>query len=409
MSAASTAWVAPRRSAMLELVPAPVDGDDRRRARQPRAGDHLQADAAAADHAHLGRRSDAGGVGDGADPGHHAAAQQRRLPQRDVGGDAGSRRRPARPRSSAKQATISPCWSTVPSAARSREVPSSSIPATDWRPPGSHSVRRPDRHALADAARRDEAEHDVIAGRELGRRPRPPPRRRRRPRGRAPSATGPSPSSAVGEVDVGVADAGGGDPDEHLAASRRLEPAPSRPATGPTGLAQHGTARDLGSPPSGACATRPRCQAELGRPRARQRSLVDACRRRSSVERDVTADRVAGLLLVQRRLGGLADLADLARAAGLERASAAADRRRSGSRPRAGSAARPSVVERRHRRQQRLGVGVVRPAEHLARPVPISITRPRYSTAIRSDEVADDAEVVADEQVGDVARGAADR
>ena len=63
--------------------------------------------------------------------------------------EAGSRTAPAAGTTaySAKQATIRPCWSTVPSSARSRELPSISIPATPWRAAVSHSVRRPDRQA----------------------------------------------------------------------------------------------------------------------------------------------------------------------------------------------------------------------------------------------------------------------
>ena len=47
----------------------------------------------------------------------------------------------------AKQATGSACCSRPPSAPRRRELPSGRLPATDWRPTGSQSVRRPDRHA----------------------------------------------------------------------------------------------------------------------------------------------------------------------------------------------------------------------------------------------------------------------
>ena len=62
--------------------------------------------------------------------------------------DAGSGTAPAAGTTaySAKQATMKPCWSSVPSRARRREVPSISIPATPLRPAGSHSVGRPDRH-----------------------------------------------------------------------------------------------------------------------------------------------------------------------------------------------------------------------------------------------------------------------
>ncbi len=64
----------------LELGGVAVDRDDRRGAGEPRPGDHLQANAAAADHADTLADADARGVRDRADPGHHAAPQQRRLP-----------------------------------------------------------------------------------------------------------------------------------------------------------------------------------------------------------------------------------------------------------------------------------------------------------------------------------------
>ena len=66
---------------MIELAGVAVDGDDRPRAREAGSGDHLEPDAAAADHA-AGRTDSHAGAVDGADPGDHAAAEQRRLPQR---------------------------------------------------------------------------------------------------------------------------------------------------------------------------------------------------------------------------------------------------------------------------------------------------------------------------------------
>ena len=114
----------------LELVLVGVDRDDDPGTGQPRARDHLKTDAAAPDHADAGADAHAGAV-DGADPGHDAAAEQRGLPQRNR---TGSLTAPAAGTTaySAKHATIKPCWSTVPSAARRREVPSISIPATPF-------------------------------------------------------------------------------------------------------------------------------------------------------------------------------------------------------------------------------------------------------------------------------------
>ena len=125
------------------------------------------------------------------------------------------------------------------------------------------------------------------------------------------------------------------------------------------------------------------------------------------LQRDVAADPVPGLLLAQLGLGRLADLADLARAAGLERAAA----RRIGG---AGDLALEpdpqavEVVERRDRRQQRLGVGVVRAGEHLVGGADL-----HHPAEVEDDDpvgqVAHHAEVVADEQVGDLLASAAGR
>jgi hypothetical protein len=83
-------------------------------------------------------------MGDGADPGEDAAAQQRRLPQRQVIGIAAAASITVY---CAKQATVRPCWRTSPPAQRSREVPSRNRPATDRAPAGPHSVGRPARQA----------------------------------------------------------------------------------------------------------------------------------------------------------------------------------------------------------------------------------------------------------------------
>ena len=59
---------------------------------------------------------------------------------------------------------------------------------------------------------------------------------------------------------------------------------------------------------------------------------------------------------------------------------------------------RPVVLERRHRRQQRLGVGMVGAAEDaLGRPELHQPTEVEHGDPVR--DVADDAEVVADEEV----------
>jgi hypothetical protein len=55
----------------------PVDGHDRGRTGQPRALDHVDAHPAAPDHRDAGARLHLGGIDDGADAGHHAAADKR--------------------------------------------------------------------------------------------------------------------------------------------------------------------------------------------------------------------------------------------------------------------------------------------------------------------------------------------
>ena len=68
----------------LELARVAVDGDHARRPGERRGGDDLQADAAAAEHADGVPGADPRGVRHGADAGHHRAADERRLPQRQA-------------------------------------------------------------------------------------------------------------------------------------------------------------------------------------------------------------------------------------------------------------------------------------------------------------------------------------
>ena len=83
-SAALTVCVAPNSLGHLQLVVAQVDGDDRLGAGERGALDAVEADAAAAEHRDRPAGLDTGGVEHRADPGHHAAADQRRLLQRDL-------------------------------------------------------------------------------------------------------------------------------------------------------------------------------------------------------------------------------------------------------------------------------------------------------------------------------------
>ena len=68
--------VAPNSLAQSSLRVVDVHRDDRRRARQPRAGDRAVADAAAADDRDRVAAADPAGVDGGADARHDAAAEQ---------------------------------------------------------------------------------------------------------------------------------------------------------------------------------------------------------------------------------------------------------------------------------------------------------------------------------------------
>jgi hypothetical protein len=94
---------------VLELLGAPVDGDYLGGAGEMGGGDHLKADPAAADDAHALADPDPGGVGDGAETGDDAAAEQRGLPQRHTSAAIGIAAAAATTAYWAKQATVRPC------------------------------------------------------------------------------------------------------------------------------------------------------------------------------------------------------------------------------------------------------------------------------------------------------------
>ena len=103
----------------------------------------------------------------------------------------------------------------------------------------------------------------------------------------------------------------------------------------------------------------------------------------------------------QRRLGLLADRAELPRAARVEDA---AGRRRGGARDVAfePDPLASAAVDRRHRREQRLGVRVVRPLEHDLRRAELhQPAQVEHGDPVR--DVAHDAEVVRDEEERDAA------
>ena len=166
-----------------------VDGDDLRRAGEPRGRDHLQADAAAADHAHALADPHPGGVAHGAEAGHDAAAQQRGLPQRDLARD----RDHAAGRDDGVLGEAGDARARAGGPCRRRCAAASSRPAACRRTTGAGRLaQRPPAGSAGAAlsARGHEAEHDVVADAHVRRRPRRPRRRRPPPHGRARSASG---------------------------------------------------------------------------------------------------------------------------------------------------------------------------------------------------------------------------
>src|SRR5207302_3333678 len=75
------------RTRELEVPGAAVDGDDRRGAREPRAGHDLQPHTAAADHAYRIAAPDTRDVPYRAEPGDDSATEQGRLPERQLNRD----------------------------------------------------------------------------------------------------------------------------------------------------------------------------------------------------------------------------------------------------------------------------------------------------------------------------------
>ena len=90
------------------------------------------------------------------------------------------------------------------------------------------------------------------------------------------------------------------------------------------------------------------------------------------------------------------------RAARMEMAARRRVERARGSRPCSGRERAPARLEPRHLGQQRLRVGVVRARRRARRSAPISTMRPRYIIATRSAICSHHAEIVADEEIGQV-------
>ena len=178
----------------------------------------------------------------------------------------------------------------------------------------------------------------------------------------------------VDGVPVGMADAAGPDADEHLLRARVCE-VELRKSQRPAGPFEDDAAHFHAVTPLR---------------RLQHAELLDG---------DVAAHQVLGLDLDERRLGLLADRAELARAAGMEDASGG---RRRGAWDVALQAdpVASAAVDRRHRRQQRLRVRVVRAVEHdIRRTELLEASEVEDGDPVR--DVTDDAEVVRDEEVRD--------
>ena len=172
----------------LELLRRDVHGDDALRPRDLRAGDHRQADAAAADDRDGRPRPHGRRVRGRAESGGHAAREQACLLERDLGRHLhGLRRVDDRPVGERSRAERRRERRAVGGAMRA--PPRAKVRGAAARIAATARVALP-----AGGAPRDD---DRVAGRDVGDVRRRPPRRGRRPRGRAGSGTaGPSRPSA---------------------------------------------------------------------------------------------------------------------------------------------------------------------------------------------------------------------
>ena len=171
----------------LELGRVAVDRDDLPRADQPRGGDDLQPDPPAADHAHRLAGPRPGGVAHRADAGHHPAAEQRRLPQRELRRQRHRRRR----RDDAVRREARHEVEVLQRPAVGEREPRAAVEQRAGpRVRGGRlaQVEAPGGAGAARAAARHEAERDPVALRDAGDAPPRPPRRHPRPRGPARSA-----------------------------------------------------------------------------------------------------------------------------------------------------------------------------------------------------------------------------
>ena len=166
-----------------------LHGDDPPRAGEPRRGDELQPDAAAARRRTRSRPPR---------PSRRCAPRRRAVTTPQPSSDACQQRQRRRDRHGARgrhDAALGEAGDEVevldarrPSASCSRLVPSSSVPAHARSPATLQRLRLPAAQARAARRRRGRSRRPRGRRARRGRRPPPPPRRRRRPRGRAPSA-----------------------------------------------------------------------------------------------------------------------------------------------------------------------------------------------------------------------------
>ena len=188
---------------------------------EPRAGDDLEPDPTAADHRHGVAGLHAGDVADGADTRDHAAAEQRRLPQRKLARD---RDRAARRddgvlgEAGRPEAVLEhrPVREVQPARPVHQHPPRAVLTDDDA------EVRLAGEAEAAGAAGRDEAERDMIPGRDVRH---PLADRLDDTRTLVAHDGRPEPVAqlAVGMTHVRVADARGRDLDQHLPRLRRVE------------------------------------------------------------------------------------------------------------------------------------------------------------------------------------------
>ena len=315
-----------------------VDRDDRLGAHRDRGHHRREADAAAADHRDAVAGPDSGGPPDRADAGRHRAADEPGDLERHV--VAGSARTSARARRTPRRRSRG---TSSGRRARRRARAASSRPSARRCPsPATRSSRAAAGCAGTRRTRRRTAPRRARRGR--------PPATRVTPAPTASTTPAPSCPSTAGQRVSAV-------PSIALKSEWQTPLACSRTSTSPG----PGGASSSSCTSSGAARARSRTAARIlitpPRTAAARSSSIGMWQR----------IRWPGSTSTQRRLGLLADRAELARAARVEDA---ARRRVGGARDLAlePDPLASAAVDRRHRREQRLGVRVVRARRRRPRP-----------------------------------------